>query len=1577
MGQSQKVSWRAVGYSALGVTVAAASVVAIINSDGVRPTSLTSSAATRWLVDQLENQVVLVDGLAGRVVAKVKLDAETGSGGNVAVQGPGGAFLVAPGQGSVRTISTAKLALGTPQTVGLLSEAGAQFRVGTSGLTILSPHTKEASVVTVDDVTQQIAVPESDNAYLAADGSMWLLAKLQATHVNIDETRTTVPLASASDSTMTTTVGARAVTFLSSSRTLRWIGDNDVRLDSLPNPSEAVIQQPGDDAPCVWIASGDTLLCVGASGVDQTLDIAGLGISTGDKLAVAGTAAVVVRNGSHRVDRIDLEGQRMADDKNTPTISSTPTITAAGSLIWLDEPTGTHAWVVHRFGINPITKNDLRADTFDAQGQVQDAGTGGDIPAAGGSSDGGTEPVDHRDNNGREDPPTAVDDSVTARADTTVTIPVTLNDYDPDDDPIAVESAGVGRQPTHGTVDVLSGTSVSYKPEPGYSGPDSFDYTIVDPSGQRDTATVNVQLFPPGSPNQPPIARPDHVKTRVDRGITIDVLSNDIDPERDVLTVSTFRQSGTAKITETKGPSGLPALRYVAPSTAGRYTFTYQAADPQGGTSPKTQVTVDVLSADAANDPPTANPDSIRLPVGVPADVDVKANDFDSDGDELTISLSTTRTKGIDVALHGQQLRITVQPGADERSVVFYNLSDGNKEHIVPGKLLVMRIADTAANSPPVANADVERVVVGNSVKIPVTANDEDPDHDPLRVLTASTPSGGAGTATVEENFVRFTPNLPDITEPTPVTFMYTITDGNGHEATGKVTVTVLLEALPRAPFARDDFADTEVDKPVNIDVLANDGDPSGGGQPNLVGDPACPNGGDAQRTADDRVTYSPPKGQSGTFRCKYTVINRQGLTGEASIIVTVAEAPAGNHAPVIDTSRVQLSVDLGKTLSVNATDLATDADVTDHLVFVSVDSPLNGKTDVRQGGDSFLYTAPPAGSAEKTPTGVTVTFTISDGHDGNASDSVSIKLNDPSTTTTSPAGPAPSVHEILKNGLVGEPIPIDVLTELKDANPGELTLGAVTVDSGPAPSPQVSNNIVTVVATAAGPVVLSYTVSNTDGVSASSKIRISVSELQQGSPPIANDDSMIVQSGGSNSIDLLLNDTGYSDTGDQLSIELNKRPSADFGTVDLVGTQLTFVAQPNARGSVILTYTLGDGSGVFDIGNITISVRDCAVSPPATSGDPLLFTPYQTPINIDLNQYVLSGSIRSVSGAQLTGPTGVYTPPTGFNGVETVTYTVANGCQQTTEGTLTIDVNHSPEGGTITRNLTRGDSLILRATDLASDQEPLKITALSGNPPWVDRLPPASPGNPIDETVISAAPPANTASGSYAFTATVEDPGGLTATANITLIIANQAPTAVPDQPLPTEASSISFDPTANDFDPDGDLLCVQTVDVNPDNGSTFILPAVSCPKSIDFTLVHGETRVSYTVRDEPGQLTSSSTITFISNRPPTVPDATGATNGSPTVEIHLQPTEPDGDQVSVTCNTLADGDGPNPNFSILGITFIGNIGPDPATHPQFDVDVSVEHPFTPGSLDAQFHCTVTDTFGRSAVATVSITFN
>ncbi|HEY5424646.1 MAG TPA: Ig-like domain-containing protein, partial [Ilumatobacteraceae bacterium] len=1129
----------------------------------------------------------------------------------------------------------------------------------------------------------------------------------------------------------------------------------------------------------------------------------------------------------------------------------------------------------------------------------------------------------------------------------------------------------------HGTTDVVSGTSVAYTPDPGFSGIDSFEYTITDPSGERDTALVNLELFPPGSPNQPPIARADKAKTRPGRPVTIDVLANDIDPERDQLAVATFAQKAgdTAKIADATGPSGLPALRYTPPDAPGFYEFTYQAADPQGGLSQKTTVNVEVSGTNAPNEPPNARPDSIRLPVGVQGSVNVLANDDDPDGEELTLSTELVPALGVDAQVRGQQIDITIGPGANELSVIGYTISAG-PGNLAHGQVLVVRIGDTAKNRPPIANADTERVVVGNSVKIPVTANDVDPDRDPITLLTVAAPANGAGTTSVEGNSVRFTPTLEDLTEPTPVTFSYTIGDGQNHQAKGNVTVTVLLEALPRAPNARDDFGDTVVDKPVTIDVLANDSDPSGG-RPSLAGDPVCAGGGIAKITPDERVVFTPPSGGIDTYRCKYTVVNQQGLSTTASIIVTVAPAPAGNQAPVVNQIAKNQQVNLGATLTLTARDLASDPDG-DPLVFTSVDNASSGGTVINPGAGSFTYTAPPAGSADNVPQSVNVKFTISDGRDGgNVTDTVSIKLVNPNTT---PPGvpPTPQTRDIPKVAFAGDTVQVDVVGFLRDANPGTtLTLKDATYASGPGSVQSFAGGIVTMLTTGAGELVVNYTVTNTEGGSAIGKIRVTLTDRIPANPPVAVNDQMTVASGGSGSLNVLDNDLGISDPGDVVQIGLSNRPPANFGTVQLSSTGLmTFQATTDASGVIELTYTLTDGTGVTSSAKVTITLLACGESAPDVRDNISLFTPYQTPIAIDLNQYVLAGSFRpgSSTGAGLNGAaSGVYTPPAGMNGTETVTYVVENGCHQAITGHVAIDVNRSPVAGTITRELPRGaPPLVLSVTDLATDDEPLAIASLANNPAWVT-LVPGSSGSPgsFDNATIQADPPAGTPAATYTMNATVQDPGGLTAVATIKLIIRNLAPTAVADA-YNTDQANFSFDPTGNDIDPEGGQLCVQTVAVTGGAGADIISPNPNnpppgCNSSVHVRLEHGQTTFSYSISDDGG-LTDTSTITITYNNAPTVADASGTTAGQPSVDVEMTVTEPDGDPVTLTCNS---GPGANPAFSTTVRPQPGS-GPDPVGHPRFTVTVTVVQPFSPPGI---IPCFATDNLGAvSNTATITI---
>jgi hypothetical protein len=87
-------------------------------------------------------------------------------------------------------------------------------------------------------------------------------------------------------------------------------------------------------------------------------------------------------------------------------------------------------------------------------------------------------------------PPNAVDDAATTTKDTSVTTSVLSNDNDADGDPLTVVS--VTGAP-NGAVTKNSGGTITYKPDPGFVGTDSYQYTISDGIA-TDTAKVTVSV---------------------------------------------------------------------------------------------------------------------------------------------------------------------------------------------------------------------------------------------------------------------------------------------------------------------------------------------------------------------------------------------------------------------------------------------------------------------------------------------------------------------------------------------------------------------------------------------------------------------------------------------------------------------------------------------------------------------------------------------------------------------------------------------------------------------------------------------------------------------------------------------------------------------------------------------------------------------------------------------------------------------------------------------------------------------------------------------------------------------------
>jgi hypothetical protein len=94
-----------------------------------------------------------------------------------------------------------------------------------------------------------------------------------------------------------------------------------------------------------------------------------------------------------------------------------------------------------------------------------------------------------------------VNDSYTTKEATPITFDTKVNDHDPDGDAISI----VGHtNASHGTVVENANGTFTYVPNAGFSGTDTFTYTIADGCNLQSTATVTVNVTADHNPPPPP-----------------------------------------------------------------------------------------------------------------------------------------------------------------------------------------------------------------------------------------------------------------------------------------------------------------------------------------------------------------------------------------------------------------------------------------------------------------------------------------------------------------------------------------------------------------------------------------------------------------------------------------------------------------------------------------------------------------------------------------------------------------------------------------------------------------------------------------------------------------------------------------------------------------------------------------------------------------------------------------------------------------------------------------------------------------------------------------------------------------
>jgi cyclophilin family peptidyl-prolyl cis-trans isomerase len=279
------------------------------------------------------------------------------------------------------------------------------------------------------------------------------------------------------------------------------------------------------------------------------------------------------------------------------------------------------------------------------------------------------------------DPPTGIDDVFSVDQDSGNNfLNVLANDSSAPDTGETLKVTGLtpsGTTAEGATISVApDGAGVFYQPATGFSGVDSFAYTLSDGTAQREVSvSVTVQ-----NPDNPPTAEDDTFSiTEDDAEAAYDLLANDtqdIDGQNFYIdSVSVPDSGGSVRISS----DGLNFFYQPAPNFNGTETFTYVLRDSGGGSSVGT-VQFEVESVNDA--PPVVEPSLNRNRGGSNQSV-FTLNDLPENpdaGETLTITVESPSSEGgtVEVESGTQTIRYTPPTGFIGTDTITYIVSDGS-----------------------------------------------------------------------------------------------------------------------------------------------------------------------------------------------------------------------------------------------------------------------------------------------------------------------------------------------------------------------------------------------------------------------------------------------------------------------------------------------------------------------------------------------------------------------------------------------------------------------------------------------------------------------------------------------------------------------------------------------------------------------------------------------------------------------------------------------------------------------------------------------------------------------------------
>jgi hypothetical protein len=1132
------------------------------------------------------------------------------------------------------------------------------------------------------------------------------------------------------------------------------------------------------------------------------------------------------------------------------------------------------------------------------------------------------------------DSPIANAQSVDTNENTAVGITLTGSDVDGDELIFVVATP-----PTNGT---LSGNApnLTYTPAMGFSGADSFEFTVTDGQAISVPATVTITI---SAVNDNPTADDQSVVTDEDIPVAINLTGSD--PEGEALSYVVLGQPTNGSLS-----GAAPNVTYTPDADFnGSDSFSFKVND---GELDSNTATVSI-TVNPVNDAPVAYSQSIETDEDISVGITLSGADMDGDG--LTYTVQAPPSHG---TLSGTAPNLTYTPAAN------YNGSDSFTFKVNDGTVdsspATVSITVTAVNDAPVATA--QSVTTAEDTAKAITLSGTDVDGDGLTYTVQTSPLHGTLSGTA--------PNLtytPAANYNGSDSFTFKVNDGLADSNIAIVSITVT--AVNDAPVAIDQEVSTSENTPVEIiltgtDVeestlifsiqtapahgtitgsgasrvytpaagyegedsftfVANDGDLDSepatvsitvtrtnappvadprtlttdedsalevtltGSDPDgdpitfeLVGNPSH---GTLSGAAPD-LTYNPHENYNGSDSFSFVV--NDGLTDSEEATVTIAVVPV-NDAPVVETQSVTIVEDTPKSITLSGTDIDGDP-----LTYNIVTQPLHGSL---------------SGSAPN------VTYTPVANYNG--SDSFTFKVNDGTidsntatvTITITSVNDAPIADD--QDVSTAEDTAKAIVITGSDVDGNLLTYSIVTQPIHGTLSGSVPNVTYTPEANFNG--IDSFTFKVNDGIVDSNIATVTVTVTAVNDTPVAVPQSKIVVEDTATEITL----TGTDVDGDELTFEVEDAPV--YGSLSGTAPNLTYTPGLNYNGPDSFTFKVFDGSSYSEEATISITVMAVNDAPVADAQSVSLTEDSSVAIVLtgsDIEGSSLSFTIQtqpthgSLSGS---GANQTYTPIANYNGDDSFTFVVNDGQTNSVPATVSITViavNDAPIALAQTLSVDEDETLNVVLTGSDVDGDGLTFTLVSG----------PSHGSLSGSIPNLLYTPDTNYHGSDAFTFNVND-GVLisdTAVISITVRPVNDLPLAEGQAVQTNENTPVNITLVGTDID--GDTL-TYSIDVAPLHGKlTGTLPNLVYTPDDYYS---GVDVFSFYVNDGYGNSNSAEVTILILdiNYLPIVYNQTVSTSENSPLAIILAGMDPDGDPLNFfTKSTPAHGvlSGTSPNL-------------------------------------------------------------